>query len=221
MDYAECMIRAPALFLSIWLSAMLPAIAQEAASRPVLVELFASQNCPACPQAHRTMREVDESRDDVLILTWTVDYWDYLGAEDPMAIPEAKARQADYADWLGLRAPYTPQSIYNGVKECPGPRKKQVLSNIDLLAARDGASQVLREADGRMTAEAAEAGAYELFTVHYAGRGTHSTGMVNPVLSLTRLTGLSGVEHGCQRDCVVLLQSTRDGEVAAFWRPSA
>ena len=47
--------------------------------QPVLVELFANQNCPACPKAHKTMREVSAERDDVLVLTWVVDYWDYLG----------------------------------------------------------------------------------------------------------------------------------------------
>ena len=37
--------------------------------RPVLTELFANQNCPACPKAHRTMKQVEAERDDVLILT--------------------------------------------------------------------------------------------------------------------------------------------------------
>ncbi|MEM9054569.1 MAG: DUF1223 domain-containing protein, partial [Pseudomonadota bacterium] len=128
------MIRYLAFFVSL-LTLFAPAVfAETEEGKPVLVELFANQNCPACPQAHKTMREVDASRDDVLILTWTVDYWDYLGEPDPLAMPEAKDRQADYAEQLGVRAPYTPQSIYNGVKECPGPRKRQVLKNINTLA---------------------------------------------------------------------------------------
>ncbi|MEO1324417.1 MAG: DUF1223 domain-containing protein, partial [Pseudomonadota bacterium] len=100
------------------------------AERPVLVELFANQNCPACPKAHRTMKQIEAERDDVLILTWTVNYWDYLGDPDPMSMPEAKDRQMAYTDRLSLRAPYTPQSFYDGAKECPGTRKKDVRRNI-------------------------------------------------------------------------------------------
>ena len=99
-------------------------------SRPVLVELFANQNCPACPKAHRTMKQIEAERDDVFILTWTVNYWDYLGDPDPMALPIAKERQMAYTDRLSLRAPYTPQSFYDGAKECPGTRKRDIRRNI-------------------------------------------------------------------------------------------
>ena len=99
--------------------------------RPVLIELFANQNCPACPKAHRTMKQVEAERDDVLILTWTVNYWDYLGDPDPMAMPAAKDRQMAYTDRLSLRAPYTPQSFYDGAKECPATKKRQIRRNIE------------------------------------------------------------------------------------------
>ena len=42
-------------------------------SRPVLIELFANQNCPACPKAHRTMQQIEEERDDGLSLTRDVN----------------------------------------------------------------------------------------------------------------------------------------------------
>ena len=54
-------------------------VAPAFAEGPVLVELFASQNCRACPKAHKTLKAVNAERDDLLVLTWSVDYWDYLG----------------------------------------------------------------------------------------------------------------------------------------------
>ena len=81
------------------------------AESPTLIELFASQNCRACPKAHKTLKAVDEARDDVLILTWSVDYWDYLGGKDPMAMGESKERQRAYVDRFRLRGPYTPQTV--------------------------------------------------------------------------------------------------------------
>lgn len=218
MDYARRMIRFSALFVSLFMLFGLSSAAQDG-TKPVLVELFANQNCSACPQAHRTMREVSETRDDVLVLTWVVDYWDYLGEPDPMAMPEAKARQAAYSDWLSMRAPYTPQSIYNGVKECPGPRRKQVLANIDSLAGAADSEAQLMETNGLISANLNQAPDLRLIRVEFLPAESHDTGMVNPVNAVTRLDGLQNVAHECERDCAILLQSFSTGEILAFWQP--
>ena len=186
--------------------------------QPVLVELFANQNCPACPKAHKTMREVSAERDDVLVLTWVVDYWDYLGDDDPMAMPEANERQNAYADWLSLRAPYTPQSIYNGVKECPGPRRRQVVKNIEKLSRAESRDTSLTETDGLVSVIGNVGDTEMLYTVRYMNAEQNETGMCNPVVSITPLQGLQSVAHGCEEDCAVLLQSMETGEVVAFWQ---
>ena len=60
------------------------------AQGPMLVELFASKNCRACPAAYRTLKQVEAERgDQVIVLTWAVDYWDYLGGKEQMALPES------------------------------------------------------------------------------------------------------------------------------------
>lgn len=220
MDYVSRMIRFSALFVSIFVLFGLSSAAQDV-TKPVLVELFANQNCSACPQAHRTMKEVSETRDDVLVLTWVVDYWDYLGEPDPMAMPEAKVRQAAYSDWLSMRAPYTPQSIYNGVKECPGPRRKQVLANIDSLAGETVSDAQLIEADGIISANLDSGSDLRLVRVGFLAADSHETGMVNPVTDVTLLEGLQTVQHACERDCAVLLQSYSTGEVLAYWQPNS
>ena len=171
-----------ALSLSLFGTAMADA------ERPVLVELFANQNCPACPKAHRTMKQIEAERDDVFILTWTVNYWDYLGEPDPMAMPAAKDRQMAYTDRLSIRAPYTPQSFYDGAKECPGTRKRDIRRNIKTrLDVRDEAAPRLNW-DGeviRVSGESADT--LELKLVEYLSGDANQTGMVNPVTHVESL----------------------------------
>lgn len=190
----------------------------QASEQPVLVELFANQNCSACPQAHKTMRDISAERDDILVLTWVVDYWDYLGEPDPMAMPVAKARQAEYAETLGLRAPYTPQSVYNGVKQCPGPRKRQVIKNIKALSKGPPSERFLIEDSGKISSVGNMLGDEALFVVRFIASDAHDTKMVNPVTSIEKLEGMQDVIHGCEQDCAVLLQSTKTGEVLSFWK---
>ncbi|NQY96950.1 MAG: DUF1223 domain-containing protein [Henriciella sp.] len=211
------MMRFFALFV---LAASSLGTAMAEADRPVLVELFANQNCPACPKAHRTMRQMSEERDDIFVLTWTVNYWDYLGEPDPMALPVAKERQMSYTDRLSLRAPYTPQSFYDGAKECPGTRKKDIRRNINArLKIRDESLPSLTwDGDAvRVLGESAEA--LELTMVEYLSGDANKTGMVNPVTKADSLGLWMGEETGfpvtCKSNCAVLLHEQDVGEVIA------
>lgn len=187
-------------------------------SRPVLVELFASQNCPACPKAHRTLQALTETRDDIFVLTWSVDYWDYLGKPDPMALPEAKVRQAAYVEQMGLRAPYTPQSFYDGAKQCPGTKRNQVEANIRLRQTGD--LETVPEvsfSDRQLSLIGPCEEPLELTLVEYLAGEANTTGMVNPVTSARSLglwTGQSDAfDVSCRRDCAVLLHKPDFGEV--------
>lgn len=188
--------------------------------RPVLIELFANQNCPACPKAHRTMKQVEAERDDVLILTWTVNYWDYLGDPDPMAMPAAKDRQMAYTDRLSLRAPYTPQSFYDGAKECPATKKRRISSNIEQrIDLRDAAVPSLDWDGQHVRVSGANDETLELLKVEYLQGEANETSMVNPVTSVDSL-GLwveqdQAFEIACTSTCAVLLQEQDTGEVIA------
>jgi hypothetical protein len=92
------------------LGAALPAKAA-----PVLVELFTSQGCGACAKANTLVAEAGRGN-DVLILTYNVDYWDYLGWRDTFAKPEFANRQRAYAAAIGKRALTTPQIVVQGAK---------------------------------------------------------------------------------------------------------
>ncbi len=213
------MIRIFALFACLGLLATPQVVADD---NPVVIELFASQNCPACPKAHRTLRSVVNDEPDVLVLTWSVDYWDYLGDPDPMAIPEAKARQASYVDRLSLRAPYTPQSIYDGAKQCPATRRKQVDENIEFRRTeRTTGAPTISQSDCSITISGPvqPATAQDIVMVEYLPADAHQTGMVNPVIS-TRTIGLwTGdditLNVSCERSCAILVQGPDHGEIIA------
>ena len=96
-----------------------------AAKPPVLVELFTAQGCGACRDANVHLGKLAE-RPGVLALTFSVDYWDYLGWTDTFAKPEYAERQKAYVTRLKLREPYTPQVVVDGREEAQGLKTAEV-----------------------------------------------------------------------------------------------
>ncbi len=215
------MIRVLALFSVLFFPAASIADTAAADPRPVLIELFASQNCAACPKAHRVLREVSSERDDVFVLTWSVDYWDYLGSPDPMAIPNASERQRIYVDNLELRAPYTPQSVYNGVKECPAPKRDRVIKNIERLSTDQTArSESIKSENGTLTVFASAEDALDIIVIDYLSETDNPTDMLNPVTAVRKVgewpDALPTEPITCSGSCVALLQKPGQGAVMAL-----
>lgn len=95
-------------------SVLLALTAREASARPVvLVELFTAQGCGPCREANGQLGKLAEIP-GVAALTFSVDYWDYLGWTDTFARPEFGERQKAYVARQNLREPYTPQMIVDG-----------------------------------------------------------------------------------------------------------
>ena len=82
-------------------------------AHPIVVELFQSQGCSSCPPANRNVMPLAD-RPDVIVLSWQVTYWDYLGWKDSFADPAFTARQQAYAKSLGHNGVFTPQVVING-----------------------------------------------------------------------------------------------------------
>ena len=95
------------------------------AKPPVLVELFTAQGCGSCNDANGYLGKLAE-RPGVLALTFSVDYWDYLGWTDTFARPEYAERQKAYVTRLKLREPYTPQVVVDGLEEAQGLKTAEV-----------------------------------------------------------------------------------------------
>jgi hypothetical protein len=99
----------------------LPALDARAEQR-VLVELFTSQGCSSCPAADKLLSELAKDP-AILTMSLAVDYWDYLGWKDTLALPGHARRQRAYAGTRGDRAVYTPQIVINGVAHVLGSDK--------------------------------------------------------------------------------------------------
>jgi hypothetical protein len=106
----------------------------EPAGPPVVVELFTSQGCSSCPPADEFLGEL-AARGDVLALSFHVDYWNYIGWEDPFSMPEATERQRGYRHALGLRVAYTPQMVIDGRSDAVGSNRGAVEAAITAAAA--------------------------------------------------------------------------------------
>jgi hypothetical protein len=104
--------------------------------RPIVVELYTSQGCASCPPADQITAELTE-RDDVLPLTFPVDYWDYLGWHDTLARPQNAQRQIAYARRSQSGRVFTPQMVIDGFFSAIGSRRADVLARI---AARQAAA---------------------------------------------------------------------------------
>jgi hypothetical protein len=109
-----------------------PAAAKETDAKAV-VELYTSQGCSSCPRADAVLGRLAE-REDLITISWGVDYWDYLGWRDTAARPEFTARQKAYAKVLGYGMVYTPQAVINGAAHVNGGDEAKIELTIDRVA---------------------------------------------------------------------------------------
>lgn len=95
------------------------------AAPPVVLELFTAQGCASCGEANAHVAKLAADK-GVIALTWSVDYWDYLGWKDTFAKPEFADRQRAYAAKLGVAEVYTPQVVVDGREQAPGVKDDEV-----------------------------------------------------------------------------------------------
>ena len=84
---------------------------------PAVVELFTSQGCSSCPPADALLGQLTE-KPGVVALSYSVDYWDYLGWRDTLGSPANSERQRAYARSRGDGKVYTPQAVVDGITPC-------------------------------------------------------------------------------------------------------
>lgn len=106
---------AGALLASPWLP-VTKAGNGESVRQVTVVEMFTSQGCKTCISADETLSKLG-ARDDVLALSLHVDYWDYIGWEDPFASRLHTERQRAYQRRMNRRYVYTPQLVVDGQVE--------------------------------------------------------------------------------------------------------
>src|SRR3954466_15292734 len=116
--------RRVALSLAVVASTMAPAATASAEPRGV-IELFTSQGCSSCPAADKLAGEL--ARDpSLVVMSLAIDYWDYLGWKDTLALPGHTNRQRAYSKPRGDREVYTPQVVVNGTIHTLGSDKDAI-----------------------------------------------------------------------------------------------
>ncbi|UCH72651.1 MAG: DUF1223 domain-containing protein [Rhodospirillales bacterium] len=118
-----------------------PAPAEAQSRDAVVVELFTSQGCPACPPAEAYLRDLAE-RGDVIALEYHIDYYDYAGWKDPFGRADHTRRWQTYARTLEARYEYTPFMVIGGMSHVVGSQRQRAEAQI--RSAREMAREAPR-----------------------------------------------------------------------------
>ena len=126
-------------------AAMIVAVAADGQTRTgdvsAVLELFTSQGCSSCPPADALLTEFAKTP-GLIALSLPVDYWDYIGWKDTLAMPALTDRQKNYAAARGDGQVYTPQIVVDGVSHAVGSDKSKIEQAIRTSASQDGVLSV-------------------------------------------------------------------------------
>jgi len=135
----------------------LPAVGRENTG-PWAIELFTSQGCSSCPPADLQLGKLAR-RNDIVALSYHVDYWDYIGWKDRFATRETTERQRAYARALKQRYVYTPEMVVDGIGHEPGVSLDPItslLAEAQHRSPKRATPELVRSADGVLTVRLAD-----------------------------------------------------------------
>ena len=138
----------PRLMRSLAFSALVASVAGTAqAENTVVVELYTSQGCSSCPAADKILKSLS-AQQNVIALSLNVDYWDYLGWKDDLALAGNSKRQRKYAKVMRSRHVYTPQLMIDGKMDVVGSRRSQVDSAVATYSRTEDQAKINAQAIG-------------------------------------------------------------------------
>ena len=100
-----------------------------------VVELFTSEGCSSCPPADDAVGRLDGQAKNIYVLSFHVDYWNYLGWKDKYSSPAYSNRQQQYGAIFHVENIYTPQIIVNGKTQFVGSNETQLKESITASVA--------------------------------------------------------------------------------------
>ena len=235
-------MRTAALISLALLALPVPFFAGAAVARPpVVIELYTAQGCASCGEANAHVAKLAE-KPGILALTFSVDYWDYLGWADTFAKPEFADRQKAYVAKLALREPYTPQVVVDGAAQASGAKADKVDKLVAEAAKTRRDPPQVRFSGPRVYVGSAHApkGGGDVWLVRYDPRAQDVTvksgdnkGQTlvqkNVVRELTRLGAWRGKPVAYRLPAasedslrsIVLIQAGRGGRIIATAAPKA
>jgi hypothetical protein len=107
-----------------------------------LVELYTSEGCSSCPPADELVGKLSRSTENVIVLSYHVDYWDNLGWKDGYSNPLYSRRQQEYGSYFHLNSVYTPQIVVNGKVEFVGSNEAELDQSIHKALADIPAKEI-------------------------------------------------------------------------------
>ncbi|MBC9072053.1 DUF1223 domain-containing protein [Thauera sp. CAU 1555] len=128
--------------------------AESPAHTVALVELYTSEGCSSCPPADRWLSTLPGGlgADRLVPLALHVDYWDYIGWQDPYAQAQFTARQRRLGQLSGSRTIYTPE-VFVGMRELRGWHNGSTFARqiqaVNAQPARAAIALAMRPLDGR------------------------------------------------------------------------
>jgi hypothetical protein len=90
-----------------------------------VLELFTSQGCSSCPPADALLPQLAKQPGRI-VLSYSVDYWNYLGWHDTLSSPANSERQREYARARGDGSVYTPQMVVDGLLHVNGSNEAAI-----------------------------------------------------------------------------------------------
>jgi len=106
-----------------------------AAQKNAVLELFTSQGCSSCPPADALLAELDK-RPGLVTLSYSVDYWNYLGWRDTLSSAANSERQREYARMRGDGRVYTPQIVVDGLIHVNGSDERAIREAVEASEIR-------------------------------------------------------------------------------------
>lgn len=152
------MVRRCLAYAAVVICSSVPLQSVEAEPRAV-IELFTSQGCSSCPPADQLLGELT-SDSSLIAVSVPVDYWDYLGWKDTLAVAGHSKRQKAYSHARGDREVYTPQVVVNGAVQTLGSDQaaiERAIAQSRRNAATLSQPLTLAVANGRVTVAASAA----------------------------------------------------------------
>ena len=125
MKFRKCIVSA----LLLALAGAYPAygfagcVAQSGPNTAALVELYTSEGCSSCPPADHQLSQLRQTLDPTAVvvpLSLHVDYWDYIGWNDPYAQGEFAKRQSWLVSTNRHSVVYTPHFFVSGAEMSTG-----------------------------------------------------------------------------------------------------